>query len=326
MTTGRFTLPVAVFISLLCCLSTALFFFSGAGSADAYRLWDDLFHSSEWAPGIRQAVSLLLYAVAGCLLIGLNNTYALIRMRASVQTAVFYLLVAVCPVLQLVCGSGWLVICFCLAVYFLFSSYQSPLPGALFHSFLFLGAGSMLFPPLVWLSPLFWLGAWQFQSLTPRSFFASLMGWSLPFWFLLGYAYCYGQMELFVRPFAELVQFRSWCADDYPLWVLATAGYLLLLYLCSLVHCIVARCEDKLRTRSYLNFLLYLCFFLFVGMGVQPTWSIHLLALLLVCISILAGHLFVLTSSRFTNALFIVMFVLLFVLWGLNVWTVLWIH
>ena len=39
----------------------------------------------------------ILYSVIGYFLIGLNNAFAIIRMRASVQTAIYFLLISVCP-------------------------------------------------------------------------------------------------------------------------------------------------------------------------------------------------------------------------------------
>ena len=46
-------------------------------------------------------VSFLIYAAAGYFLIELNNRFGIIRMRASVQTAIYFLLVTVCPEMHL---------------------------------------------------------------------------------------------------------------------------------------------------------------------------------------------------------------------------------
>ena len=42
-------------------------------------------------------VSFLIYATIGYFLIELNNQFSIIRMRASMQTAIYFLLVTVCP-------------------------------------------------------------------------------------------------------------------------------------------------------------------------------------------------------------------------------------
>ena len=212
---------------------------------------------------------------------------------------------------------------FLVALFFLFRSYQQARPtGSLFHAFVFIGLGSLLFPQLMLFVPIFWIGAYSFQSLRAKSFFASLVGWSIPYWLLLGHALYYGQMEIFCQPFRELATFTP-IRFDYQPWELATLGYLLVLFIVSAAHCLIAGYEDKIRTRSYLHFLILLNFCIFVYIGLQPALSVHLMSFLLIGTSILAGHLFVLTNSRSSNIFFICAFVGLFILLGFNIWTLL---
>ena len=110
---------------------------------------------------------------------------------------------------------------------------------------------------------------------------------------------------------------------DFQPWELATLGYLFLLFIVSATHCLVAGYEDKIRTRSYLHFLIFLNFCLFAYVVLQPALSVHLLSLLLIGVSILAGHLFVLTNSRSSNLFFILSLIGLFALFGFNLWTLL---
>lgn len=129
-------------------------------------------------------------------------------------------------------------------------------------------------------------------------------------------------MAPFYRPFLELVNFHPIRFNFQP-WELATSGYLLLLYIVSSSHCLIAGYEDKIRTRSYLHFLIFLNFCIFAYIGLQPALYPHLLSLLLIGVSILIGHLFVLTNSRSSNIFFIIMLVGLFTLFGFNLWTLL---
>ena len=244
-------------------------------------------------------------------------------MRASVQTSVYFLLIAVCPSIHILYAGDVAAAAFLIALFFLFKSYQQARPtGNIFHAFVFIGLGSLLFPQLMLFVPIFWIGAYNFQSLHPKSFFASLVGWSVPYWFLLGHAFFYGQMELFYQPFRELVTFTPIRFDFQP-WELATLGYLFVLFIVSAVHCLVAGYEDKIRTRSYLHFLILLNFCIFIYLILQPALGVHLLSLLLIGTSILAGHLFVLTSSRSSNIFFICALAGLFILFGFNIWTLL---
>lgn len=323
ITTGRFTLPVAVLLLLSSWIVSA-FLLPEPNIANSHPLWNALcdFSIPVWADSI---LSFLLYGIIGYLLIELNNTFAIIRMRASVQTAVYFLLITVCPHIQTLYAGDVATVAFLIALFFLFQSYryqQSNATGALFYAFIFLGISSVVFPPLTLFIPVFWIGAFNFRSLYLKSFLASLIGWSLPYWFLLGHAYMHGQMELFYQPFQELANFQP-IQFNFPLWELATIGYLFILYVVSSVHCLMSGHEDKIRTRSYLHFLIFLNLCIFIYILLQPSLTIHLLSFLFIGISILAGHFFALTTSRTSNLFFIVMLIGLLSLYGLNIWTLL---
>lgn len=63
----------------------------------SYPLWN-IVNIPAWANRI---VSFLLFAGIGYFLIELNNTFAIIRMRASVQTSLYFLLITACPGMHL---------------------------------------------------------------------------------------------------------------------------------------------------------------------------------------------------------------------------------
>ena len=322
ITAGRFTLPTAILISVSCWILTAVLLPETETQQSGYSLWETFcdFCIPTWA---NRLFSFILYAVIGYFLIQLNNTFAIIRMRASVQTSVYFLLISVCPSLHMLYAGDLAAASFLVALFFLFKSYQQARPtGSLFHAFVFIGLGSLLFPQLMLFVPIFWIGAYNFQSLQPKSFFASLVGWSVPYWLLLGHALYYGQMELFCQPFRELVTFAP-TRFDYQPWELATLGYLLVLFIVSAAHCLIAGYEDKIRTRSYLHFLILLNFCIFVYIGLQPVLSVHLMSFLLIGVSILAGHLFVLTNSKSSNLFFIGSMITLIALFCFNIWTLL---
>ena len=113
-------------------------------------------------------------------------------------------------------------------------------------------------------------------------------------------------MELFYQPFVELVHFQPVNpGKDLQLWELVTLGYLFILFIVSAAHCIVSGFEDKIRTRSYLHFLIFINFCIFLFIFLQPAHCMDLLSLLLIGVSILVGHLFVLTNSKAANLFFI---------------------
>lgn len=327
ITAGRLTLPAVIFICTLCWVSTYFLFPDLTASTTCESLpsfWQATrdFLLPSWAERI---VSFLVYAVIGYFLIELNNQFGIIRMRASMQTAIYFLLITACPEMHLLYAGDIAALAFLISIYFLFRSYQqSRAAGNLFYSFLFIGAGSILFPQLTVLSVLWLLEAYRFQALTPRSFCGALLGWTLPYWMLFGHAFFYNEMELFYRPFIELTTFGDvFNLQILQTWELAVLGYLLVLFIVSAVHCIAAGFEDKIRTRAYLQFLIDLTIFLFLLIAIQPNYCSDLLPLLMISCSILIGHFFVLTNSKSSNVFFIVSLVSLILLFAFNIWTLL---
>ena len=97
VTAGRFTLPAVTLICTLCWVSTSFLFpqLASIPTQDNQPFfWQSIqsFLLPGWA---EQIVSFLIYAIIGYFLIELNNQFGIIRMRASMQTAIYFLL-AIC--------------------------------------------------------------------------------------------------------------------------------------------------------------------------------------------------------------------------------------
>ena len=325
MTAGRWTLPVVTFSCTLCWVLMAMFLPGNwPANENTYGLWQfvHILLPSIW---MEYVVSFLLYGITGYFLIELNNAFTIIRMRASVQTSIYFMLVTACPVMHLLYAGDIASVAFLISTYFLFKSYQEPKPtGFIFYSFLFIGIGSLVLPQFTFFTILWLISAYRFQALTLKSFCAALLGWSLPYWFLFGHACYYQQIDLFYAPFIELANFEPvFRFEQMPLWEIATLGYLFVLYVSSSIHFMVAGFEDKIRTRAYLQFLAEITFWLFIFIFLQPVHGINLLPMLLISVSILTAHLFVLTHSKTSNIFFISLMVILLLLFGLNIWTLL---
>lgn len=300
VTTGRSTLPVAIVIAVACWL-----------------LGTTTWSQHAWLPA---SIGLLGYGLMGYFLILLNNAYAIIRMRASMQTAFFFLFVATCPFIYTLYEGEVAAAAFLGTLFFLFRGYQSVAPEAdLFYAFACLGLGSLWIPWLLWMVPWLWIGAYNFRALSLRSFMASCVGLAFPYWCGVGYVVWSGDATFYTRILAELTTFQPLCSG-FAGWEIATLVYLLILYVVSTAHCLLVGYEDKMRTRSYLHFLILVTLYIFLAIGLQPIWGVKLLPLLFMLVSMLAGHLFVLTHSRSSNLFFIATWVGLLLLYIGNVW------
>lgn len=273
---------------------------------------------------VNQTASFILHLILGYFLITLNNTFGIIRVRASIQTCVYLMLVAACPAIHFLCPGNAAAVAMLLSIFFLFASYQHPNGAfALFDSFTLLGIGSLAFPQLVYFVPILWIGAFMFQSLTIKSFFASILGWSLPYWFFFGYAFFTNQIELFYRPFLEIVNFHTPQLGLLQSWEIATLSFCLILYIVSVIYVFTTSYSDKIRTRMYLRFLILICLCLFAFILLQPAHCIDLISLLFVFVSILIGHMFALSNTKASNLFFIGAVVGLIGLLYYNIWMLL---
>lgn len=303
---GRFTLPVALLTAAACWTAAILLRTDVAGGAD-WPLWFRGVESRLPGGMFLPLAGFALHVLACFLLINLNNVFALIRIRTSVQSFLYLLLAAAFPQSY---GSlpGLLAgLCFLAAFYLLFGSYrQEKSSGALFGTFAFAGIASLFVPQSLPLAPLLWVGAANFQSLNLKSLLASLLGFAFPWWMLLGYTVLTNTTQtFFCQLFEETILFRP-AGYGFESWMVLPLAFLFLLFAVSALHCLFNGYEDKIRTRSYLHFLISFGVCLFAGIGLQPYLLTALCPLLLTIVSVLTGHLFALTGSRLSNVFFVV--------------------
>lgn len=323
ITSGRFALPVAIIITIACWAIVYFLIPDIPKEENRYAFWESLtaYSIPDWG---ERLISFTIYMGIGYLMILMNNTFGLIRVRASIQTATFVLFVAVCPSLQQLNRGSLAALMFIIALYLLFSAYQTVRSsGYLFHSFLFVGLSSLIFPQITLLTPILLIGAFNFQALNPRSFFAAIIGWSFPYWFLFGHAYFYDNIDLFYQPFIELATFYPIDFSLFTNWEIAILAYSFVLFLISSIHSFAESYKDKIRTRIHLRFFILLNVCIYILIVLQPVHCINLLPLLLIGVSMLTSHMFVLTRSKASNIFFIITIIGLILLFLYNVWMLL---
>lgn len=316
-------MPVAIFITSVCWAMVCFLIPDPPGEDVAYAFWRllDIDSIPFW---INKSVCLFIYFIIGYLLIQMNNTFGLIRVRASTQTSIFLSLIAACSPIQRLTPGTITALLFVVALYLLLIAYQHfRSSGYLFHTFLFVGLASLIFPQVTLLAPILLVGAFNFQALNRRSLLAALIGWGFPYWFLFGHAFFYDNMDLFYQPFIELTTFYPIDFSAFSLWELAVLGYTLVLFIVSSIHCLLQSYKDKIRTRIHLRFFILLNACIYLLIALQPNLCADLLPLSFVGISILTGHMFVLTSSKLSNVFFICSVIGLVLLFFFNLWTLL---
>lgn len=293
--TGRFTLPVVILVCLF--------------------LW--IITSGKWS----DAASLFTCALTAYLLIEINTTFTLIRTRSTLHVCYYIFLTTICLFLHPLQQASFAPLAFLISIFQLFRSYESPYPsGSIFHAFFFTGLGSLIYPQLLYFIPLFYFGMISFRSLSLKSFFAGLIGLTVPYWFLFGYAFYSDKMDLFYHPLVELIHFTPISYGALGLNKIISWGVITLISLISSIHYFHVSYLDKVRTRIFLSFLIAVEVWIYLLGALQPQHFNVLLQMQIIIGSILTGHLFTLTRDRFAGIFFIVTFVLLIALTINNLW------
>ncbi len=321
--TGRWTLPVVIMASALFWGTTAIIFPTPTpDTTGSYPLWLTTNLSLVLPKWAGQIITFLLYALIGNLLIELNNKFAIIRTRATVQTSFFYLLIAVCPFVHQIYTGSLAALGMFLALFFIFRSYQSPSGNSdFFNSFCFIGGTSLFFPQILYLAPFWLLSAAKFQPLSLRNLCSAIIGLIFPYWFLFGYAFFWGDITLFYQPFIDLTTFTPSFQLSQCSWnEIVVYAYMLLLYLAAIVHRVLNGHRNNIRTSAFLDFLITVSFFIFALGLIQPELSISLLPVLTLFISILIGQVFSTTNTKASNIFFIASLAMLLFLFAFNLW------
>lgn len=260
----------------------------------------------------RRPVELALFAVSAYLMAELNNRNALIRIYSRMVSCTFLVLgTMAAPV-----GGGldvlFVQLCFILAYLLLFSAYQDKrAQGKMFYAFMFIGAASVAYPQSLFFAPVVWvLIGTNLMAMSWRNFWSSVIGLTVPYWFVAGYCAMTGDLSV-VAPHLDL---HFWEPSPYASAVspgLAVAfGLTLLAAAIGTIHFLRNSYKDKIRTRMIYETLITLAAFTAALAVLQPTYGAQLTAILMVNASALIAHFFALTATRLTNAAFILLAVL----------------
>lgn len=249
------------------------------------------------------------FAASTYLMVELNNANALIRVYSRMVSCTFLVLgTMAAPVI----GNIDVVImqlCFIASYLLLFASYQDKrAQGRMFYAFMFIGIASVIYPQSLFFVPVLWvLIGTNLMAMSWRNFWASVIGLTAPYWFIGGYC---AMTDGFWTVVHEL-ESNIWTARPYDITVsVGTAvafGFTLLVTAIGAVHFLRNSYKDKIRTRMIYEMLITLAAFTAALAVLQPANAGQLTGILIVNASILAGHFFALTCTRFTNIAFILL-------------------
>lgn len=263
------------------------------------------------------------FLVSSYLMVELNNQNALIRIYSRMVSCSFLVLSCagnfLFPSLETALGQ----LCFICFLLLLFRTYQDKAsPGGTFYAFVMMGLASLVHVRVFFFVPLFWLFmAFKIQSLSWRSFFASLFGLLLPYWFAMAYMAYMADFSPLLEHFLQLGYVEFPFAYD-SLSLQQVLFYLLLVVIVAIgsIHYLRTRFKDKIRTRMLFDCFIITAVTALVLLAIQPQHFTLLLPISIVCASPLIAHFLALTSTRWTNIVFYVIITSLLALTAFNLW------
>lgn len=254
------------------------------------------------------------------LLIQGNNVFSVIRVRTTIHSSLYLLLVACMPALHYLSVELVAFALTCISLHLLFQRFQDEFSqGMAFHQYALVGIASLFYVKELFLVPLFWLGAGLFRASTLRSFIASLLGLLLPYWFVAGYLSLTNQMNLLYDPFVSLFTWSGFSWEFTP-WPAYSILLLLLLFVVSAIHTLINKYEDKIQTRAYLHYIIFAGDVLFIILCIWPTSCTGFLPFCCISVGYIYGHFLAVTNDRFSHFFLILSFIAMLILSILNLW------
>jgi len=271
---------------------------------------------------ISHLITLVCIVLSAALMIVLNNSNALIRTYSRTVS---------CSFIALTCMLGFqfdsisgAFVCLCIVAFYLcaFRTYQDKeSPGWIFYAFFCIGLASILFPLIFIFVPVFWLFMkFQLNSLSWRTFLASLLGLSTPYWFLLPYMLWKADFTLLQSQFSIVNSQFSILNPSFTLHQLLSYAWIVILTMTGIIHFLRHVLSDKIRTRQFYGCFIWMSVLCVIAIPLLPQYYDPLIRLLIVSASPLIAHFLTLTHTRITDIAFKVICVVTLLITLFNLW------
>ena len=258
---------------------------------------------------LRQQLWLQLSALAlsTYLMFLLDKANVLLRFYSQLVPASFLMLVMVANLIFPSVQSTVVQVSFVGYYLFSLSTYQdSSAAGYTFYSYVCIGIASMVFIQILFFVPLLWLlHKTKVLSMTRKSFWASLLGLLLPYWFMGVYAVCKNQFGRLIEHFTSIIIFQPlFDCSLVSTPQLLTFSYISLLAFVGISNSLGNRSGDKIRTRMFYEMfsLIDICCMTFIIL--QPQHFDRLLPIMIVTTAPLIAHFFAFANTTFNNMVF----------------------
>jgi len=258
-------------------------------------------------------IPLVIQLGIALLLLQLVHVFSIMRQR-SLLPAFFYLLLTGTNSLffyDLIGSIASLLITFCF--FFLFDSYNNPRSQQnAFNISVLLAAGSLYWPPMLLFLPFFWIGLLQLRSFNGRTFFAGVLGFVMIALFLFTWSVYKGDWTIFLdylnryKVLGDVQQWdiRSVLQVSSKEWI--REGFVVVLFFLSIWRILISGISEKVRTRTFLNYLYIFPLFVLALVFFQSEGKQEWILISYVPISLLIAHFFTFTIKEWSSWLLLI--------------------
>lgn len=263
------------------------------------------------------------YVAASYMMVELNNSNALLRVRSRMVGSTFIILscMYVSGVQSLLGDLGLVGIIATLLL--LFTTYQDQQAvGKTFYAFLALGCSSLLYAEYLYYVPLFWiLMITRLNSFSWRTLAASILGIITPYWFVslwLFYTWDFTPLTDHLSDLFSFVLPANYLAAT--LEQLLVYIFLAVVSLTGIIHFWKYSYEDKIHVRQLFGFLITVNLLTLLFIALQPQQFDAFIRIVIICASTILAHFLTLTHSRITNISFFIILSTCIIITFINLW------
>jgi hypothetical protein len=186
-----------------------------------------------------------------------NFLFVIIKEKTTLPFLLFLLLNSVNPGFYPIRPISFALFLLLLAMFELYGSYQNPKAiSRMFNVMVYLSAGSLVWPNLLWFVPVFGIGMYKFRILNRHTFASSMLGFFTTIWFVLGWSvwkHDFAVFENFVQCITDIriiFSQESWLME----WLAPLCVFIFMIG--AYIHISLRKHENTIRSRNFLSLLL----------------------------------------------------------------------
>lgn len=278
------TLPTVIVYAVVVCLVTGMF---------THVVW----------------MSLPAIAASTFCMMEMNNRNILLRIRSRMVSASYLALTLMTGYVLTDVGASMIQLCVVGMTFLLMMTLQDRRSqGIVFYVFVLLGLASLSWVRILWLVPLILvMMVSPLYSMSFRSLSAMILGLLMPYALFGAYRFYLNDYTWWVTKFIPLYDVSAFLEyGSVSVGEICSFFVMIVLILAGTFHFIKYSYEDKIRVRMLYWMQIVMAWFLVTLIALFPLYANHFLPMLCVPAAVLSAHFFAHTSTKISNAFFIV--------------------